>query len=347
VGPTAHRGRPRSRRSRCRWCGRLGGVLESSSTRVRPDESTRRSWRCSRPRCRQAAGAGAGAGAGRVRHGHGITPFASHGTTGTICASPGAGFGRAGGPHCCCPPNSLTTQSAHHPHRGGLLLPAVRAGGSGPSFLQLRCPTELLLGRHSPRKLRAATAGRPSCECHISRHRDRRRHMAKPCCDHRDRTLCRCIDLPHVCQYPRRDWPDPNAVPSCICPAAGPRNNHGFAGGNTPPDKRRPSHSPVPATRKSWGRPATTRPQPSNHDQRPWLGRSSEASESAACSFGVPFGSVRVRCLQGNQRRCRGGLQRLCRGGLAMSIVIIDNYESFYLQHSSNLSRALLVLTSR
>jgi hypothetical protein len=106
-------------------------------------------------------------------------------------------------------PAQLDTQSAHHPHRGGLLLPAVRAGGRARASYKLRCPTELLLGRHSPRKLRAATAGAASCECHISRHRERRRHMAKPCCDHRDRTLCRCIDLPHVCQYPGAIGPTP------------------------------------------------------------------------------------------------------------------------------------------
>jgi hypothetical protein len=186
--------------------------------------------------------------AGRVRHGHGTTRLPVMGPRAPFVRRP-AQVSPSRRPALLLPAQ-LDTQSAHHPHRGGLLLPAVRAGGRARASYKLRCPTELLLGRHSPRKLRAATAGAASCECHISRHRERRRHMAKPCCDHRDRTLCRCIDLPHVCQYPGAIGPTPNAVPSCICPAAGPRNNHGFAGGTH--HRTTPTiASPVPANRKS------------------------------------------------------------------------------------------------
>ncbi len=90
-------------------------------------------------------------------------PFASRETTGTICASPGAGFAEQEAARLL--PAQLDAQSAHHPHRdgfpSGLYLRVV-----GPELPTNFAVRQTAIGcRESPRKLRAATAGAASCDC--------------------------------------------------------------------------------------------------------------------------------------------------------------------------------------
>jgi hypothetical protein len=152
-------------------------------------------------------------------------------------------------PHCCSPPNSTRKVRTIRTAAAFSSLLYVRVVGPElPTNFAGRQSCYWVVTAHANSGLRRLA--RPPASAHKS-HRERRRRMAKPCCDHRDRTLCRCIDVPHVCQYPGAIGPNPNAVPSCICPAAGPRNNHGFAGGTH--HRTTPTiASPAPANRKSW-----------------------------------------------------------------------------------------------
>lgn len=115
-------------------------------------------------------------------------------------------FRRAGGPHCCCPSRHAKCASSA-PRRPSP--PCCTCGWSGSSFRQTSLSDRAAIGSSQPTQTPGCDGWRGLLRVHISRHRERRRHMAKPCCDHRDRTLCRCIDVPHVCQYPGAIGPTP------------------------------------------------------------------------------------------------------------------------------------------
>jgi hypothetical protein len=63
--------------------------------------------------------------------------------------------------------------------------PCCTCGWSGPSFLQTSLSDRPAIGSSQPTQTPGCDGWRGLLRVHISRHRERRRHMAKPCCDHR------------------------------------------------------------------------------------------------------------------------------------------------------------------
>jgi hypothetical protein len=174
-------------------------------------------------------------------------------------------FRRAGGRTAAARPTRHAKCAPSAPRRPSP--PCCTCGWSGPSFLQTSLSDRAAIGSSQPTQTPGCDGWRGLLRVHISRHRERRRRMAKPCCDHRDRTLCRCIDVPHVCQYPGAIGPTP--TPSVLhLPSRWPSQQPWVRRWHTPPDNA-DHRKPRASKQENLRRPATTRPHPSNHEQRP------------------------------------------------------------------------------